>query len=633
MKKIWILLLSLILILSLSACTTGSGDVGEGQFGSNNPAVQEDDSDKDEDKEKEDKDEEKEDSSQKDDGEDNREENNNTDNNEEPEDNKPEDEKTEDNKEEVTYDFSNIGLSENTYNTLVAYSKIEPGVYDGGKNIICENGDYICKKESGSTWEFIYDVDTYQVYTLTYDYSGKDNLTSDYNLVNFGPEHKYEFYRELSGYSFSALFGWKKNDDSKVYADYQAYLADCGYTLLDGETVATATEENYGKFELLEYTEYSRDIDYSMFKTTYLHPSRGTEGMYDSVKDKILHWKIYRSNYYDFFKETWLYTEYKLTLTFDESFTEEDAAALVSVLESQYGCVADQGYPFTYNGYAYKGQIAVYDYPFSEGFDYMYDTYEISYIKPIEGLTLYPTLNATYLNYEWDDAGTSHYILRDGLHKYFPREENGWYDIILLSAAGASMEHPAPPVKQEYYFSAKMQYSYSSDEPGAWHDTYQYERVGDTFVSIRESEYSFDYEVIKKIGDRYYKRTGYCYKPDEYETNPQTEWYDFEETYEMLDYTLIDEFSRYYREYPKPEAGATVTVAGKNCQQYTYQYDDRTYTYAVYDNSLTLKYVQKDEWGESITEFLNYDEISAFSAEAQSLIDASGIASYVPPAE
>ena len=59
----------------------------------------------------------------------------------------------------------------------------------------------------------------------------------------------------------------------------------------------------------------------------------------------------------------------------------------------------------------------------------------------------------------------------------------------------------------------------------------------------------------------------------------------------------------------------------------------RTYTYAVYDNSLTLKYVQKDEWGESITEFLNYDEISAFSAEAQSLIDASGIASYVPPAE
>ena len=216
MKKIWILLLSLILILSLSACTTGSGDVGEGQFGSNNPAVQEDDSDKDEDKEKEDKDEEKEDSSQKDDGEDNREENNNTDNNE----------KTEDNKEEVTYDFSNIGLSENTYNTLVAYSKIEPGVYDGGKNIICENGDYICKKESGSTWEFIYDVDTYQMYTLTYDYSGKDNLTSDYNLINFGPEHKYEFYNELSAYSFSALIGWKKNDDSKVYADYQAYLAD-----------------------------------------------------------------------------------------------------------------------------------------------------------------------------------------------------------------------------------------------------------------------------------------------------------------------------------------------------------------------------------------------------------------------
>ena len=101
----------------------------------------------------------------------------------------------------------------------------------------------------------------------------------------------------------------------------------------------------------------------------------------------------------------------------------------------------------------------------------------------------------------------------------------------------------------------------------------------------------------------------------------------------MLDYTLIDEFSRYYREYPKPEVGATVTVAGKNCQQYTYQYDGRTYTYAVYNNSLTLKYVQKDEWGESITEFLNYDEISAFSAEAQSLIDASGIASYVPPAE
>ena len=532
------------------------------------------------------------------------------------------------------YDFSNLGLSQNTFDNLVAYTKMEPGVYNEGAAIFCENGDFIYKKESGSTWEYIFDADTYQFYTLTYRYTGKDNLTSDYALVNYTAEHKYDYYKALSGYTFSASFAWKKDDGSKVYADYQAYLTDVGYTILDKDTVCDSSEANYKKFELLDYTEYSNEIDYSLFNTTYLHSSRGTKGMYDSVKDKILTWKIERCNFYNFFKTSWFYTDYKLTLTFDETFTPEDAAKLAALLGA-YGCVADEGYPLTIGGgYAYKGEIAVYDYPYSEShFDYMYDRYEISYIQPMEGLTFNSTLKVTYMNSEYDDAGTSHHILKDGLHKYFPREDSGYYDVILLKASGEKSDHPLPPEKSIGDFSAQMQYSYSSDEPGAWRDTYTFERVGDVFVTVRESEYGFDYTLIRRIGDKYYKRSGDLSKPSEWEPNPQIEWDEFEEAYDFFDYEFLDNISEYYRAYPKPEKGSSVTVAGKNCTRYTYTYDGTSYTYDVYDGNLTLKFIESYDGYTNTVEFTKFDAVNAFSADIQSLVTASGIGSYTPTAE
>lgn len=532
------------------------------------------------------------------------------------------------------YDFSNLGLSQNTFDNLVAYTKMEPGVYNEGAAIFCENGDFIYKKESGSTWEYIFDADTYQFYTLTYRYTGKDNLTSDYALVNYTAEHKYDYYKALSGYTFSASFAWKKDDGSKVYADYQAYLMDVGYTILDKDTVCDSSEANYKKFELLDYTEYSNEIDYSLFNTTYLHSSRGTKGMYDSVKDKILTWKIERCNFYNFFKTSWFYTDYKLTLTFDETFTPEDAAKLAALLGA-YGCVADEGYPLTIgDGYAYKGEIAVYDYPYSEShFDYMYDRYEISYIQPMEGLMFNSTLKVTYMNSEYDDAGTSHHILKDGLHKYFPREDSGYYDVILLKASGEKSDHPLPPEKSIGDFSAQMQYSYSSDEPGAWRDTYTFERVGDVFVTVRESEYGFDYTLIRRIGDKYYKRSGDLSKPSEWEPNPQIEWDEFEEAYDFFDYEFLDNISEYYRAYPKPEKGSSVTVAGKNCTRYTYTYDGTSHTYDVYDGNLTLKFIESYDGYTNTVEFTKFDAVNAFSADIQSLVTASGIGSYTPTAE
>lgn len=533
------------------------------------------------------------------------------------------------------YDFSGLDLPESTFNSLVAYTGLEPGTYNKEMSIVCENGDFIYKKVSGSTWEYIYDADTYQVYTLIYRYSGKDNLTSDYSLVNYTEDHKDEFYRELGAHTFFSSFAWVKDDNTKVYADYNAYLAECGYTLLDQRTVGEAAEADYGKFELLDYTEYSNDINYDLFNTTYLHDSRGKKGMYDSVKDKIRMWSIERSNYYDFFKTSWLYTDYKLTLTFDESFTVEDAEKIALLLENQYGCVADEGYPFSINGgYAYRGKIAVYDYPYSEShFDYIYDSYEITYTEPMEGFSLYSTLEATYTNNEWDDAGTSHYILRDGLHKYFPRDDHGYYDIVLLNASGANSDHPLPPVKSEENFTATMQYSYSTDEPGTWRNRYTYERVGDYFVTVQEGEYSFDYAVTKKIGDRYFKRTGYLSKATEDNPNPQLEWNDFEETYELFNYEFIDNVSSYYRMYPKPVKGTDVTVAGQNCTQYTYTCDGTTYTYDVYDNSLTLKRVESYDGYTNVVEFVDYDTITALSVEVQSIVNASGINTYEPPTE
>ena len=531
------------------------------------------------------------------------------------------------------YDFANLGLAKGTFDNLVAYTKTEPGTYNDGKVILCANGDVINVYASASTWEYIYDADTYQFYTLIYRYGGNDNLTSDYSLVNYTEAYKSDYYTALSN-RISFSYYLQKDEEGKVYEDYQAYLKDVGYTLLEKHTVLEATEDNYKSFELLDYTEYSKNIDYSLFNTTYLHASRGSEGMYDSVVDKILNWKIERSNFYNFFKTSWLYTDYKLILTFDETFTAEDAAKLAALLGT-YGCETDEGYPLTLGGgYAYKGQIAVYDYPYSEShFDHIYDRYEISYIEPMEGMTLYPTLKVTYMNYEYDDAGTSHYILQDGIHKYFPRDDHGYYDVIVLSASGAEMEHPLPPVKVMGNFSTQMQYSYSWEEPGAWRDIYTFERVGDVFVIVRETEYSFDYTVIKKIGDRYFKRSGYLSKPSEWEPNPQIEWYDFEETYDFFDYEFLENISKFYHAYPNPVKGSEVTVGGKTCTEYTYAYEGTTYTYAVYDGNLTLKYSESYDGYDMTVEFTGFEAATAFTADVQTIINASGIHSYTPEAE
>ena len=529
------------------------------------------------------------------------------------------------------YDFSNLGLSDGSFNNLIAYTEMEPGIYNEGTSILCENGDFIHIKKSGSTWEYIYDVDAYQIYTLIYDYTGKDNITSDYSIVNYTADHKYDFYQELSYYSFSLAFIWEKDANSKVYADYNAYLSDKGYMLLDVDTVRPATGEYYSHFELLDYTEYSQDIDYSLFNTTYLHPSRGEAGMYDTFKDKIVSWKIERSNYYNYDKSSWLYTDFKLTLTFDETFTAEDAVNLAAMLGS-YGCVPDEGYPIVYDGYyGYEGSLAVYDYPYEDRhFDKIYDHYQILYTAPIGDYFFTPTLCVTYHNYSFDDANISYYILRDGLHKYVSIGDGRYYDILMLPATGGQTEHPLPPDKSLGNFSAQMHYSYSSDEPGAWHDIYTFQRVGDVFVTVRETEYSYEYTVIKQIGDQCYKRSGYLNKPSEWEPDPQIQWYDVEEAYDFFDSEFLDNISKFYRDYPRPVAGSAVTVAGKDCVEYTYAYDETTYTYAVYDGHLTLKFQESRDGYTTTVEFIKYETVNAFSADVQSIIDASGIADYTP---
>ena len=101
----------------------------------------------------------------------------------------------------------------------------------------------------------------------------------------------------------------------------------------------------------------------------------------------------------------------------------------------------------------------------------------------------------------------------------------------------------------------------------------------------------------------------------------------------ILDYEFIDNVSSYYRMYPKPVKGTDVTVAGQNCTQYTYTCDGTTYTYDVYDNSLTLKRVESYDGYTNVVEFVDYDTITALSVEVQSIVNASGINTYEPPTE
>ena len=76
-----------------------------------------------------------------------------------------------------------------------------------------------------------------------------------------------------------------------------------------------------------------------------------------------------------------------------------------------------------------------------------------------------------------------------------------------------------------------------------------------------------------------------------------------------------------------------MTVAGKNCIRYTYTYDGTSDTYDVYDGNLTLKFTESYDGYTNTTEFIKYETVNTFSADVQSIVTASGISTYTPPAE
>ncbi len=326
-----------------------------------------------------------------------------------------------------TYEFLNIGLETSQEEALAAYfGNYAPGAYYLFGDLTyykCENGDLVVWDEDGD--HQIFTTNGYSYYKLHFDDDGE----CCYDHYRYG-ENKKEYYSAL--YFCINAFSWCEVGPGEPYADGPDFIANQGITLLG----PGGLDGVGGGYELLNYREYSQQVDRNYIVTGFMHPATRYFDWLPNFDGQVLYWEV------EYINDPWVYVENCVRIQFTNAFDHTDFEALRGLLSGQgmsplyydsFGSVNPNGYN------SFDGELAIYTMPYEEEGDIWYDTYKmVGYVDSETGYSFPYMLQVDYLYKYWYDGGTNATYVRrlDGLWRVLPTE-NGDIWMLMISPDGA----------------------------------------------------------------------------------------------------------------------------------------------------------------------------------------------------